>query len=548
MKKIVFPLLLFLLFLPGMTTFAHDNIGWERVEIGEIFDNPIYQKTQGSGWRRIVVDSFETNGFTSRIYVTSPTFLEFTVPKSTDIEITYGSTSSRGESKVFVDGTYYGSFYSDGVSSLHRHFLIKELNSSEHRIRIENHPYTMNGGTGTYSTMYGIEYADGASIYTPITNLVSDVGADRVTLSWDKPTKNPDGIEIKRDGQIVATLPASSTSYLVEGLTPETEYEFTVTALYGGGKSDPETINITTGSPPPPQPAGEVKDIRTSATHERINLSWRLPESNILEHVNIYRGSESGESFAIMSAPVKIFETNGTYFNDLTVQPETTYNYRLTTYSTEGVESEGVATTVTTAEAPPPVIEGGSYTKDPLTGNFIYSWDSPTYGQVKILLGETEFSTVDASLGQVSIPKNQMKYTAFGDPDVTLIAIDGDKTSEPIRPGVDGKASGDTIDQLKIPFTAQDLLGTGTGLLWLIAPFVLLALAFLVVPKLRNMLFTAISGKSKTDEQVKDGRTVREGRTYRESAPERNIRVPREKVERQQREMRTPRQLRGERG
>lgn len=548
MKKIVFPLLLFLLFLPGMTTFAHNNTGWERVEIFEILDNPVYQSSVGANWSRLNSGTTETNGFSNRIYTSVPNHLEFTVTKSTDIEITYGTTNIPGESKVFVNGEYHGSFFSKGGNSSHNHYLIKGLSSSTNRIRIETHLHTSDGRTDDYSTIYGIEYVDGASIYTPITNLVSDVGADRVTLSWDKPTKNPDGIEIKRDGQIVATLPAASTSYLVEGLTPETEYEFTVTALYGGGRSTPETLNIKTDSPPPPQPAGEVQDVRSSVTHERVNLSWKLPVSNILEHVNIYRGSESGESFAIMSAPVKIFETNGTYFNDLTVQPETTYNYRLTTYSTEGVESEGVTATVTTAEAPPPVIEGGNYTKDPLTGNFIYSWDQPTYGQVKILLGESEFTTVDASLGQVSIPKNQMKYTAFGDPDVTLIAIDGDKTSEPIRPGVDGQTSGDTIDQLKIPFTAQDLLGTGTGLLWLIAPFVLLALAFLVVPKLRNMLFTAISGKSKTDEQVKDGRTVREGRTYRESAPERNIRVPREKVERQQREMRTPRQLRGERG
>lgn len=49
---------------------------------------------------------------------------------------------------------------------------------------------------------------------------------------------------------------------------------------------------------------------------------------------------------------------------------------------------------------------------------------------------------------------------------------------------------------ITLPFTANDLLTAGVGLLGVVGAFVLLALAFRVVPKLINLVVGAFRGGS----------------------------------------------------
>lgn len=295
---------------------------------------------------------------------------------------------------------------------------------------------------------------------------------------------------------------------------------------------------------PPPEPIGEIINLTAKAESERVDLSWNIPESNKFKHVNIYRDTVVETSLLdkilgtriAYAAETKIFETNGTYFNDLTVEPETTYEYTLTTTSTEGAESDGVTKRVTTPEVPAPVIVGGGYEVDPLTGNYIYYWDEPTEGTVKVLVGGTQYKIVDSAAKQISIPKNEMKYTAFGDPDVSLLPIASDgKEGAAVKPPLNGVGSADSIENVKVPFTASDLLTSGTGLLWFVAPIVLLALAFLLVPKLRGLVFAAFTKKN--------GKEAQQRRfTSPEAKETREEREKREKTEREEREKREARE------
>lgn len=50
---------------------------------------------------------------------------------------------------------------------------------------------------------------------------------------------------------------------------------------------------------------------------------------------------------------------------------------------------------------------------------------------------------------------------------------------------------------IKLPFTSSDLLTAGVGLLGVVGGFVLLALAFKVVPKLISMIMGAFRGSSR---------------------------------------------------
>lgn len=48
-----------------------------------------------------------------------------------------------------------------------------------------------------------------------------------------------------------------------------------------------------------------------------------------------------------------------------------------------------------------------------------------------------------------------------------------------------------------LPFSPADLLGSGVGLLQVVGGFVMLALAFVIVPKLINMIRGALASRSK---------------------------------------------------
>lgn len=368
--------------------------------------------------------------------------------------------------------------------------------------------------------------------YSPVSELTETHTYNSADLSWTNPTATGfTGTIIKKDGIEVANLTNTKSSHSITSLDSETNYTFEVISTYSdGGKAIGETISVRTAAAPPPEQAGEIIDLTVEAEPERVDLSWSLPDSDVFKHVNIYRDTISETSLLnkmlgmriAYAAENKIFETNGTYFNDLTVDPETTYEYTLTTTSTEGAESEGVTTEVTTPELE---IVGGGYEKDPTTGDFTYYWDEPTSGQVKVMLGGVLYKTVDAAEKQLSIPSKDMKYKTFGDPDVSLVPVSSSGIEgEPAKPGLNGVSSGDFLENVEMPFSLTDLFKTSNGLMLLVGGFILLSLAFMFVPKLLRMIRQSFS-KNKGNEGL--------GANDRRFQSDQSERVPRERVERQ---------------
>lgn len=446
---------------------------------------------------------------------------------------------------------------------------------------------TLNGDAETYkatgllpNTKYDFsvvaQYSDnGMSL--PVTISTTTNGAPNITdlrantthnaskITWLNPTVSDFvGVTILKNGEKVIDLDKSINNYTATNLLAETEYSYEVVARFAGGfQSNRVPITFTTLKAP--IGAGSVSDLIANPKYDRVDLSWTLPGSSNFKHVNIYRDEIVQTTFidsvlgvkVAHAAATKIFETNGTYFNDLTVKPETTYKYTLTTTSTESLESDGVTATVTTPEKPKPEFEGG-FEKDPITGDFTYYWTEPSVGQVKINVGGTHYKTVSASTKKIIIPKNEMKYTLMGDPDVSMIVIDenGDE-SAPIKPPQNGEGSGDMLGNVKLPLSPQDVLSSGMGLLLVICPIILLVLAFLVVPKLRKILMQSI-GKKEPDGKVSTRRftadvnaTEIKGQRERDikekvvAAPriprEREFKEPRVRREKREREERTER-------
>lgn len=184
-----------------------------------------------------------------------------------------------------------------------------------------------------------------------------------------------------------------------------------------------------------------------------------------------------------------MFETNGTYWTDLTVDPETTYSYKVTSENIERKESNGVTIEVTTPSEPLPTMDGVSTTQNE-SGDYVVTWTSPTTGRVKVLINGKEYATVDAATQKIIIPKEDMRLNFFGGYDAKLVPIS--------ERGTEGKAVqvpvvGET--KVDLPFSFDEFMQTVISILAWAAPFILLSLVLIFWRPFIEFLRKAILAK-----------------------------------------------------
>ena len=358
-----------------------------------------------------------------------------------------------------------------------------------------------------------------------ITNLSTIQTELKASFAYELPTDEDfSHVKIYQDDVLIADN-VTDTSYTVDNLDYGGTYNFKFTTVDETGNESEgvvETVTIATTD------LEEIKELNAEASHDRIDLSWALPETEYFEHVNIYRKSVSDvQTFSLLSTDEydPLFETNGTYFNDLTVEEQTTYDYKLTT-EFQGLESEGVTVQATTLAAPPPEL-GGQEFEEQENGDYLVTWQQPETGQVRILVDGQEYVVVPATDKQYTIPASDMKYSALGDPLVGLQTIgDNGEESE-----VEQQES-----NVNLPFGINELLITSAGLLRVIGSLILLGLSFILVPKFIKVIKQSLNNKKSAEserterEQRVSERAYREPRESRISTREGRMstRVPRE--------------------
>ncbi len=288
----------------------------------------------------------------------------------------------------------------------------------------------------------------------------------------------------------------SSTSYVLQNLEYNKDYKYSVVVEYSSGDVTPhKSIAFKTSDA-----LKEVSNLTASSTAEDVSLSWKRPTYKELDKARIYRQKTDAGMFARMFRSATtyepIFETNGTTFKDLTVKADTEYKYKVTTVDTSGNETAGEIVTIKTKKVS---VSGGGTEKDEI-GDYVITWTSPTTGKIKVLVGGEEYAIVPASDQKIVIPKDKMKFDLIGLPDVQLIPVDEDGNEGiPSKPGGGGGigdvVGGGSVGEIINP---ENLLGIVMKLLLLIAGFVLLALAFEVVPRLVKMLRQSIKHRNKS--------------------------------------------------
>ncbi|PAF20066.1 hypothetical protein CHH49_18135 [Terribacillus saccharophilus] len=341
-----------------------------------------------------------------------------------------------------------------------------------------------------------------------ITDLKATVYADAADITMKQPGGYYSHYKVYRDGVLLSDNETKDT-FSDEGLTPETtyKYKFVPVSEYGI-EGNPAEIEVTTKK----LVIEEVENLRASTDWDRVDLSWKLPESRYFDHVNIYRRTQGEEKTAFnLLVPMVVeaeseyeplFETNGTYFNDLSVEPATKYEYKVTS-EYQGKESDGLTVEAMTKGEPKPVMKGEDFSGE--EGEpFTITWDEPTEGKVIVSVGGKEIGRAAAGDGSYTIPADQMEYDAFGNPRVSIQPVTdrgtmGDKVAAPTQFEKD----------LDLPFTVPDLIETGTGLLKMIGPFVLVGLAFLLVKLLIKLIKDkSLKGKGLQSEVPDTGRRI----------------------------------------
>lgn len=350
--------------------------------------------------------------------------------------------------------------------------------------------------------IYEFDVFGSNAIHDELSNLVLTENDVSIFLDWNIPVGNSlfTGTKIFKNGSLLTSVDAEINNYTDSNITPDTAYTYTIVGVYSDGvETNGIKESIVTSEP---KPIGEVTDLEKEESYDSVKLSWKNPEVGTFRKVKIYRklGEPEPTIFETFFSSLKVsaadtsdeynpmFETNGSYWKDLTVQPEKTYEYKLSTVSIFDVESEGVTITATTEEEPTPEM-GGVVGDVDEKGDYTVKWSTPTDGQVKVLVGGKEYKIVDAGLKTITIPAADLKYTITGKPDVKLVPIsESGKVGEETNPN-------ELFSGIKMPFANTDLLKTGLSLLKVLGPIVLLALAFLVFPKLKRIIEAAVKRK-----------------------------------------------------
>jgi hypothetical protein len=461
------------------------------------------------------------------------------------------SDSDYSDAKIYLNGSYLANV---GVGGTQAFDFTNLAANTTYNVRVSSVDVAGNESSGV---TINIKTNPPPDVTPPsnVTNLTGTPTFKSVLLSWTNPPETDFAkVKVYEGGVYQRSVTASegSTS-LFDDLDPETLYTFKVTSVDNtGNESVGSSIQVTTLPLPIVK---NIKGLDVDAKHDRVKLSWELPADEYFHHVNIYRKVVTKESFLqdlfsfgattvyaddTSDGYTPMFETNGTYWTDLTVNPDTNYEYKLTSENTDGRESTGVKVAATTPQEPKPKIEGAAFTTS-TNGDYVVTWEKPTKGSIKLFVGEEEYKTVQASQGSYTIPKADLKYTTLGDPDIK------------IQPITERGTTGDSMSNPKsnLPFSVKDLIESGNGLLWLISPFILLALAFLLVPKLRNLIVAAFRGNKDTREsnrrrfQVeKESKRNLKEESVQTSREPRQPKMPRIRAERIERETRATRETR----
>ena len=201
--------------------------------------------------------------------------------------------------------------------------------------------------------------------YAPVQapqNVVATATHDTVTVSWDgQPLGAVGKVRLHTGtGDITKSFPlATSTgreSVTFGRLPPSTTFQVHVEYETAGSPDGFTSTEVVTLPPPPdyePPPAGP-KDIRVSATHNTITVSWRASREDSAYVVDVYpAGTSARAHIADLPPGTTTVTADG---NALPIQPDTLYEVLILEHGIPSVtERVMIRTALSPAQSAPPL-------------------------------------------------------------------------------------------------------------------------------------------------------------------------------------------------
>lgn len=258
------------------------------------------------------IETALSNQVSSRTLSTPPANLTVS-PERNAMNISWSAVTGVLRYEIELDG---GSIIGVGTSTSYRHEGLQPGTEHTYRVRTIN-----STGTGRWSGYYA-RYTIIDPPVVPVNFAAGNVTNKLITLNWDWVT-DAFGYQIEVNGSQIINVPNGGTmQYVLNSISPDTDYTFRLRAYNVGGDSPwTEELNVTTLPDPPNTP----ENITTEASKYAVELSWP--------------SVERAESYWIMVDGIKIDNGKNTTFTHTDLMPLSGHTYTIKAVN-RGGESE----------------------------------------------------------------------------------------------------------------------------------------------------------------------------------------------------------------
>ncbi|MCR1025107.1 fibronectin type III domain-containing protein [Cellulophaga baltica] len=210
----------------------------------------------------------------------------------------------------------------------------------------------------------------------PTALIANNIATTSVSLNWTAATDNVavTDYEVFQEG-VSLGLSGGTTTFLVDGLTPETAYNFTVAALDASANTSGQSTSISVNTlaiPDTEAPTIPTNLVVDNITTTSVNLSWTAATDNI--DVVDYEIFQDGVAIGLSSGSV-VFAVNG-------LTPETTYDFTITALdaaaNSSAVSESITVLTLAVSDTEVPTVPEGLLATNTTETSTELSWDAAT--------------------------------------------------------------------------------------------------------------------------------------------------------------------------
>jgi hypothetical protein len=167
-----------------------------------------------------------------------------------------------------------------------------------------------------------------------------------IDLVWNDASADESGFRVERslDGASffeIASLPANTTAYSDDGLSPSTTYWYRVEAYNGAGPSGFSNVDADTTFPPPPPPAAPTGLGAAPLSDTEIQLDWSDVASE--DGYDVERSPDGLAWSHAASLP-----PDQTTWTDTGLEPASTWSYRVFAFNVGGTSDPSNVASATT--------------------------------------------------------------------------------------------------------------------------------------------------------------------------------------------------------